>query len=60
MPFLTSKAPSLKMKGQVYSACVRSGMTYGSEIWALKVEHEEKLNRAEMRMIRWMYATVCH
>ena len=54
MPFLTSKAPSLKMKGQVYSACVRSGMTYGSETWALKVEHEEKLNRAEMRMIRWM------
>ena len=55
MSFLTSKAPpSLKMKGQVYSACVRSGMTYGSETWALKVEHEEKLNRAEMRMIRWM------
>ena len=29
-------------------------MTYGSETWALKVEHEERLNRAEMRMIRWM------
>ena len=29
-------------------------MTYGSETWALKVEHEDKLNRAEMRMIRWM------
>ena len=54
MPFLTSKAPSLRMKGQVYSACVRSAMTYGSETWALRVEHEDKLNRAEMRMIRWM------
>ena len=29
-------------------------MTYGSETWALRVEHEEKLNRAEMRMIRWI------
>ena len=54
MPFLTSKAPPLRMKGQVCSACARSGMTYGSETWALRVEHEEKLNRAEMRMIRWM------
>ena len=27
---------------------------YGSETWALKVEHEEKLSRAQMRMIRWM------
>ena len=35
MPFLTSKVKSLKMKGQVYSACVRSGMTYGSETQAL-------------------------
>ena len=42
------------MKGQVYAACVRSCRTYGSETWALKVEHEERLNRAEMRMIRWM------
>ena len=54
MPFLTSKAPPLKMKGQVYSACVRSCMIYGSQTWALKAEHEDKLNRAEMRMIRWM------
>ena len=54
VPFLTSKAPSLKMKGQVYTACVRSCMLYGSEAWALKAEHEMKLERTEMRMIRWM------
>ena len=53
-PFLTSKAPSLKTKGTVYAACVRSRMSYGSETWATKVEDEEKLERAEMRMIRWM------
>jgi len=27
---------------------------YGSETWPMKVEHELKLNRTEMSMIRWM------
>ena len=53
-PFLTSKAPSPKMKGLVYSACVRSCMTYGGETWALRADHERKLGRTEMRMVRWM------
>ena len=30
-PFLTSRAPPLELKGRVYSSCVRSSMTYGSE-----------------------------
>ena len=42
----------LKMTRQVYSACVRSGLTFGSKTQALKVEHDKKLNRAEMRVIR--------
>ena len=29
-------------------------MSYANETWATKVEDEEKLERAEMRMIRWM------
>ncbi|MBJ5496486.1 hypothetical protein JGG50_25215, partial [Salmonella enterica subsp. enterica serovar Typhimurium] len=29
-------------------------MMYGSETWAMKKEHVEKLVRTEMRMIRWM------
>ena len=53
-PFLTSKAPSLKIKGKVYAACVRSRMSYASETWATKAEDGDKLERAEMRMIRWM------
>ena len=28
---------------------------HGSETWPMKVEHELKLNRTEMSMIRWMY-----
>jgi len=27
---------------------------HGSETWPMKVEHELKLNRTEMNMIRWM------
>ena len=53
-PFLTSRAPSLRLKGRVYAACVRSVMTYGSETWATKAECEQKLERAERRMVRWM------
>ena len=31
LPFLTSRAPPLELKGRVYASCVRSSMTYGSE-----------------------------
>ena len=31
LPFLTSRAPPLEMKGRVYASCVKSSMTYGSE-----------------------------
>jgi hypothetical protein len=53
-PFLTAKRVSLQVKGKVYESCVRSCMTYGSETWPLKVEHESRLETTDMRMIRWM------
>ena len=53
-PILTSKGASLALKGRVYKSCVRSCMVYGSETWPMKAEHEAKLERTEMRMIRWM------
>ena len=31
LPFLTSRATPLEMKGRVYASCVRSSMIYGSE-----------------------------
>ena len=42
----------LKAKGRLYSACVRTVMTYGSETWALKKDDEAVLRRAERAMIR--------
>ena len=51
---LTSKKVALRLKGKVYGACVRSSMIYGSETWAMNAEQEAILERAEMRMVRWM------
>ena len=56
LPILTGKGFSLKLKGKVRATCVRSCLMHGSETWPMKVEHELKLNRTEMSMIRWMYA----
>ncbi|MBJ3201397.1 hypothetical protein JGB54_23255, partial [Salmonella enterica subsp. enterica serovar Agona] len=53
-PILTSKGASLRLKGKIYQSCVRSCLMYGSETWAMKKEHVEKLVRTEMRMICWM------
>ena len=54
LPFLTSRAPPLEMKGRVYASCVISNMTYGSETRPLLVDVELQYERAEMQMIRWM------
>ena len=54
LPLLTIKAISLKVKGELYAACVRSVMLYGSETWPIKVEESQRLHRNEMSMIRWM------
>ena len=42
------------MKGEMYRTCVRSAMLYGSETWAMRVEDQRRMERAEMRMLRWM------
>ena len=54
LPILTGKGFSLKMKGKVYATCVRSCLMHGSETWPMKVEHELKINRTDLSMIRWM------
>ena len=43
-----------KLKIKVYSTVVRPVLVYGSETWALRRKEEEKLERTEMRMLRWI------
>ena len=38
-----TRGASLKLKGKIYSACVRSSMIYGSETWLMKVEDKQRL-----------------
>ena len=52
LPILTGKGFSLKLKGKVYATHMRSCLMHGSETGPMKVEHELKLNRTEISMIR--------
>jgi len=45
---------SLIRRGRLYSSCVQSSMLHGSETWPVRKENEVALQRAEMRMVRWM------
>ena len=54
VPLLTNRNISLIRRGRLYSSCVRSSMLHGSEPWPVRKENEVELQRAEMRMARWM------
>ncbi|KAH1209339.1 LINE-1 retrotransposable element ORF2 protein [Glycine max] len=44
----------IKLKGKLYRTAVRPAILYGTECWAVKSQHENKVGVAEMRMLRWM------
>ncbi|KAL5153945.1 Craniofacial development protein 2 [Glycine soja] len=48
-----AKVP-IKLKGKFYRTAVRPTILYGTECWAVKSQHENKVGVAEMRMLRWM------
>ena len=54
VPLLTNKDKSLKVRGRLYNGCVWSSILHGSETWPIRKENEVALQRAEMRMVRWM------
>ena len=43
----------VELKDKFFKTIVRSAMMYGSECWAAKKKDENKLNSAEMGMLRW-------
>jgi len=49
VPLLTNKDISLIVRGRLYSS-----MLHRSETWPIRKENEVALQRAEMRMVRWM------
>ena len=54
VPLLTSRDISLIRRRRLYSSCVRRSMLHGSDTWRVREENEVALQRAEMRMVRWM------
>ena len=56
VPLLTNKDVSLIMRGRLYSSCVRSSMLHGSETWPVRKENVVALQRAEVRMVRWIWS----
>jgi len=54
VPLLTNRDISLIRRGRLYSSCVRSSMLHRSETWPVRNQNEVALQRAEMRMVRWM------
>lgn len=51
---LCDKHVPLRLKGKFYRAAVRPAILYGSECWPLRKVHRRKLEKAEMRMLRWI------
>ena len=52
---LIGKGMSVRSKGIIYTTCIRPAMLYGSETWPTKIEDiTRKMQRSEMRMLRWM------
>jgi len=54
VPLLTNRDISLIRRGRLYSSCVQSSMLHGSETWPVWKENEVALQRAKMRMVRWI------
>ena len=44
----------MRQKGRVYRTCVQSVVVYASETWAIRVEEEQRMERNENVMLRWM------
>ena len=51
---LIGKGISLKSKGIIYTTCIKPALLYGSQTWPTKIEDIRKMQRSEMRMLRWM------
>ncbi|XP_064111476.1 uncharacterized protein LOC135218967 [Macrobrachium nipponense] len=48
------KKMPIKLKIMIYGTVIRPVVMDGSETWALKGKEEVKLERTEMRMLRWI------
>ena len=48
----------VELKDKVFTTIIRPAMTYGSECWVVKKTDENRVNSAEMTMLRWARGTI--
>ena len=51
---VSEQSVAITITSTTTSKCVRSSMLHGSETWPVRKENVVALQRAEMRMVRWM------
>ena len=44
----------LWLKGKFYRTAIMPSLLYGTECWAIKRYHVQKMSVAEIRMLHWM------
>lgn len=54
LPILTTRGLSLKVRGHMYNACIRSVLLYGSETWPVNVKDVSRITRNDNAMLRWI------
>ena len=52
-PLLTIRRLPPHLKGKVYTTCVRKATKYGSETWPVRLVDINRMERNEMKMVRW-------
>ena len=48
----------IRLKGKFYRVAIRPAFLYGTECWLVKKFHEQKIEVAKMRMLRWMCGNI--
>ena len=54
LPILTSEHVSLRTRGKVFNACVRSALLHSSETWAPTAPDLQRLRWNDRSMVRWL------
>ena len=54
LPIITNRGIALVYRGNVFTACVRRVLLYGSETWPLSQEDLRRMERCDHGMIRWI------
>ena len=54
LPVLTTRHLTPKIRGKVYTTCVRTAMLHGSETWGPNASDLQRLRRNDRAMIRWI------